>query len=117
MVLLKKHEATLYGKLKSFLLSRDIPSQFAHINSFRKNGMSVASKIGVQMNVKVHGVPWEVSTSNDYFRKKNCAFGGLSTSKGKKGYSVAFVGSANKSGTEYYSHYKVGVNRKEDIPN
>ena len=79
--------------------------------------MSVAENIGIQMNVKIHGVPWEVSTSNDYFKNKNCAFGGLSISKGKKGYSVAFVGSVNSSGSKYYSHYKIGVNRKGNIPN
>ena len=117
MFLLKKHEAALYGKLKYFLLCQGIPSQFAHVNTFKKNGMSVASKVGVQMNIKLEGVPWEVVTSNDYFRKKDCAFGGLATSKGKKGYAVSFVGSVNPAGTKHYSHYKVGVKRKEDIPN
>jgi hypothetical protein len=40
-------------------------------------------------------------------------YGGISISKGKGGYSVAFVGTTNNEGTKIYSACKSKVARKE----
>jgi hypothetical protein len=60
-----------------------------------KGAMSAASKIVIQMNVKVGAVPWQVQKRHDYLRKKNLMYGALSISKGSKGNTLAFVGTIN----------------------
>ena len=40
-------------------------------------------------------------------------YGAISTSKGKKGYTVAFVGTTNGTCTSVYSDCKVGIKKKE----
>ncbi len=57
--------------------------------------MSAASKIVIQMNVKVGSVPWEVQKKHDYFKGRNIMYGALSISKGAKGNTLAFVGTIN----------------------
>ena len=57
--------------------------------------MSAASKIVIQMNIKVGAVPWQVEKRHEYFKNRNIMYGALSISKGKKGYTLAFVGTIN----------------------
>jgi hypothetical protein len=44
--------------------------------------MSAASKIVIQMNIKVGAVPWEVQKRHEYFKGRNLMYGALSISKG-----------------------------------
>lgn len=78
--------------------------------------MSAASKIIIQMNVKVGAAPWEVQKRHDYFKKKNMMYGALSISKGKKGNTLAFVGTINDECTKVISDCKIGIKDKENIP-
>lgn len=43
-------------------------------------------------------------------------YGALSISKGKKGNTLAFVGTINSECTKVYSDCKVGIKDKENIP-
>jgi hypothetical protein len=61
----------------------------------KKGAMSAASKIVIQMNIKVGAVPWQVEKRHEYFKNRNIMYGALSISKGKKGYTLAFVGTIN----------------------
>lgn len=78
----------------------------------KKNPLSSASKIVLQMNIKI-GLPlWEVRKSSGYFQKQKIMYGGISISKGKKGYTVAFVGTTNNEGTKVYSACKTNILKK-----
>lgn len=57
--------------------------------------MSAASKIIIQMNIKVGKVPWEVEKAHPYFKDKKIMYGAVSISKGSKGNTLAFVGTLN----------------------
>jgi hypothetical protein len=61
----------------------------------KKGAMSAASKIVIQMNIKVGAVPWQVEKRHEYFKNRNIMYGALSISKGKKGNTLAFVGTIN----------------------
>lgn len=74
--------------------------------------MSAASKIVIQMNIKVGCVPWKVDKTNNYFNKKNVMYGALSISKGSKGNTLAFVGTINSDCTKVFSDCKVGIKSK-----
>lgn len=74
--------------------------------------MSAASKICIQMNVKVGATPWAVQTKHDYFKKRNCMYGAISLSKGSKGYTLAFVGTINNDCTKVYSDCRVNIQAK-----
>lgn len=78
--------------------------------------MSAASKIAIQMNVKVGSVPWEVQKRHAYFKDKKVMYGSLSLSKGKNGYTMAFVGTINNECTKVFSDCKIGIKDKENIP-
>lgn len=80
-----------------------------------KSPMSAASKIIIQMNQKVGGITWEVN-KNDYFAKHKSMYGAFSISKGKKGFTLAFVGTLNPENTKVFNFCKTGYRRKEDIP-
>lgn len=64
------------------------------------------------MNVKVGAVPWEVKKRHEYFKGKNVMYGALSISKGKKGNTLAFVGTINSDCTKVYSECQVNIKDK-----
>ena len=78
--------------------------------------MSAASKIGIQMNIKCGATPWSVEKSHEYFKKRNIMYGALSLSKGKKGFTLGFVGTISNDCTKIYSDVKIGIQNKEEIP-
>lgn len=43
-------------------------------------------------------------------------YGAFSISKGKKGFTLAFVGTLNSENTKVINYCKTGYKRKEDIP-
>jgi len=53
--------------------------------------MSAASKIILQMNQKIGGTIWEVYKEAKEFNTK-MMYGAFSISKGKRGFTLAFVG-------------------------
>ena len=75
--------------------------------------MSAASKIGIQMNIKMGSTPWSVEKQHDYFKKKNIMYGALSLSKGKKGFTLAFVGTISNDCTKIFSDVKMEIEKKE----
>ncbi len=64
------------------------------------------------MNAKVGCVIWEVLKKNPYFEKKKLMYGAFSVSKGKKGFTLAFVGTLNSESTKVFSMCKVGLKKK-----
>lgn len=90
------------------------PSQFIRKRTLGspKGALSAASKIIIQMNIKVGSVPWEVPKRHDYFKDKNLMYGALSISKGAKGHTLAFVGTINNECTRVFSDCKIGIKDK-----
>ena len=68
------------------------------------------------MNVKVGATPWEIKKRHPYFKGKNVMYGALSISKGKNGYTLAFVGTINDDSTKVFSDVKMGIKKKEELP-
>lgn len=107
--------------MKRFLTKElKIPSQVIRrrtlSNQQPARNMSAASKIILQMNAKI-GLPlWEVPETLDAFGKKNIMYGAISISKGAKGFTLAFVGTIDKTCTRVYSEAIVGIKKKEEIP-
>lgn len=64
------------------------------------------------MNIKVGAAPWEVTKAHPYFKNKNIMYGALSLSKGKGGFSLAFVGTINNECTKVFSDIKMGIPKK-----
>ena len=109
-------EERLYGPLKRYLINEaGIPSQVIKKRTVSKKGksaMSCASKILLQMNVKI-GLPiWKVIKKATYFKDKRVMYGAFSLSKGKNGFTLGFVGTTNDSSSDIFSESKVGIKRK-----
>lgn len=81
------------------------------VSNKAKNALSAASKIIIQMNQKIGGVAWEVKREK-YFDERKVMHGAFSISKGKKGFSLAFVGTLNNQNTKMFNQCKVGYHRK-----
>lgn len=117
----QKNEERFYPELKRFLTKKlKIPSQVIRkrtlSNPVQQKNMSSASKIILQMNAKI-GLPlWQVPETLNAFGKKNIMYGALSISKGAKGFTLAFVGTIDKTCTKVYSEAIVGIKKKEEIP-
>lgn len=77
--------------------------------------MSAASKIVLQMNAKIGGAPWLVGKTHEYFKGRTVMYGGISISKGKNGFTVAFVGSITDDLSKVFSFCKTGIKNKEVI--
>lgn len=90
-------EEKFYGPLKKFFVNEiQCANQFIRKKTLtQKNNFSAASKIVIQMNIKAGSVPWEVQKKHEYFKGRKLMYGALSISKGKKGYTLAFVGTIN----------------------
>jgi aubergine len=103
----QKGKSTLYDDIKRFLLTEyPIPSQVVLANTISKgkNLRSIVSKILIQMNAKLGGIPWAVD--NLPFMDKPTMICGLdvfhATNLGKKSV-LALSASINNSATIYWS--------------
>jgi aubergine-like protein len=88
----QKGKCTLYDDVKKFLLTEfPVPSQVVLVGTIAKgkNLRSIVSKVLIQMNAKVGGIPWAVD-------------GFHSTALGKKSV-LALTASMNQSATTYWS--------------
>ncbi len=82
-----------------------------------KNPLSTASKIIVQMNQKIGGTAWEIiQQEGAYTTKKKTMYGSFAISKGKKGFTLAFVGSLDANLTKVFCYCKTGFKSKDNIP-
>lgn len=116
---LNQYEEKFYGELKKFITNElQCPTQFIRKKTLNspKGAMSAASKICIQMNIKVGATPWEVKKKHPYFKNKNVMYGAISLSKGSKGFTIAFVGTINNECTKVYSDCQIGIKSKENIP-
>jgi len=120
VLLLNPFEEKFYGDLKRYFTTElNIQSQMVRkrtVSSKSKNPLSAASMILIQINQKIGGITWEVLRKSQYLDKKKMMYGAFSISKGKKGFTLAFVGTLNSENTKVYSFCKTGYKRKEDIP-
>jgi hypothetical protein len=118
VLFLQKHEEKFYGELKRFLtVHHKIPSQAIRrrtlANQIPARNMSAASKIVLQMNAKLGFPLWEIPESSRTFGKKKVMYGGISISKGPGGFTLAFVGTIDKTCTKVYSQAVIGIKKKE----
>lgn len=67
------------------------------------------------MSCKAGDAPWKVCSDLEYFKKKNFAYAAISSSKGKGGFTISFVGTTNYECTSVYSHYIMHMKRKDKI--
>lgn len=77
-----------------------------------KGILSIASKIAIQMSCKAGDAPWIVQQTVPYFKNRNFAYSAISSSKGKGGYTISFVGTTNNSCTQVYSSYILKIAKK-----
>lgn len=75
--------------------------------------MSIASKILIQIQAKLGGIPWEVCKKHPYFERKRMMYGALSFSKSKEAFTLAFVGTLNSEATQTYNECYTQLERKE----
>jgi hypothetical protein len=98
----KPEEEPLYGELKKFVsLAFNCPSQVVRRRTLSKNQkgvLSCASKIILQMNVKLGHALWSVPNTHPYWneRGKRIAVAGLANSKGKKGSTIGLVATTSQ---------------------
>jgi hypothetical protein len=115
---LKPNEEKYYGDLKKFvLLEFDCPSQIVRrrtLNEKTKGVLSCASKIVMQMNVKMGHPLWIVPNKSPHWKNNKVAVAGIASSKGKMGTSIAFVGTTDLELTKYFCDEK-RANQKSDV--
>lgn len=119
LFLVNPKEEKFYKELKKLAINViKRPSQFIKRRTLSnpKGALSAASKIAIQMNVKMGCTPWIVSKSHEYFKSRNVMYGAVCLSKGKNGYTLAFVGTISNDCTQIYSDVRVNIARKEEIP-
>lgn len=112
-------EEKFYGELKRYI-TNDLKVSCQGIRrrtiTKAKNPMSAASKIIVQMNQKIGGTAWEIIPEQGYTSKKKTMCGGIAISKGKRGFTLAFVGTIDTNFTRVFTWCKTGYKSKEAIP-
>jgi aubergine-like protein len=103
---------------KATLLDLGIPSQVLVQRTMGKNKMSVATKIGIQMNAKMRGAPWLMKipfsdlmiigydVSHDTKDKKK-SYGALVASLDSRGSKYFSAVSSHKSGNELSDNLKI----------
>ena len=94
-----------------------IPSQvlLKKTISNKNKALSIATKVAIQMSVKVGNAVWEIERNHKFFKDRIVLSGGLSISKNKKHYTLGFVGTINTKSTEIFSRFKGNIKEKEKI--
>ena len=95
-----------------------MPSQFIKRKSVEAKGKATAvvSKTLIQINEKIGGTAWEVMPSENGAIGESMAHGGIAISKGKKGFTLSFVGTINLNGTKFWNYSKTNYRNKDDFP-
>nr|AAQ74967.1 Twi2p [Tetrahymena thermophila] len=110
-------QSGLYSGLKKFLTSEaGIESQHVNPRSLQKNGMSVASKIALQIASKLGRRIWQVETPTGI--DKNTMIIGIETSmkKIKQQQVVGVVASIDKDFTKYFSDVEIRKDNDTTLP-
>lgn len=118
LILLKTKESKFYGIIKDALTNDlGIPCQVIQSKTISrgKSILSIAGKVAIQMSCKAGDAPWVIENRVPYFQNRNFAYAAISTSKGKGGFTISFVGTTNNLCSEMYSGYIVKMPRKEKI--
>jgi aubergine-like protein len=106
-----KFEANYYPKLKKELyLKYGANHQNVKKGSLRKNAMSVASKILLQINAKLGEPLWRIIRKHPELDKKKIVIGGMAIYHkliDKNKSCASFVGTTNPDMTKYYSNSKL----------
>jgi hypothetical protein len=115
---MKPSEKNLYGDLKKFITYEfNCPSQMATrkvLSPQSKSGLSAASKIVLQMNVKIGKCLWAVQNDHKIWQEATVAVAGIASSKGKFGTTLGFTGTTNEDLTKYFCECKI-LKKKEDL--
>lgn len=106
-----RYETGWYPKLKRELLAKyGANHQNVRRDTMKKNTMSIASKILLQINAKV-GLPlWKIQTGHPEIKGKRIIIGGMAIYHkliDKKKSCAAFVGTNNNDMTTYYTSSKL----------
>jgi hypothetical protein len=116
--LLKPNEQKFYSDLKKCVfLEFNCPSQVVRrklLSNQSKGALSAASKIVMQMNVKAGHPLWIVRNSHPVWKENTVAVAGLANSKGKKGTTLAFVGTIRDDLSNCFSDCKQ-LRKKDDL--
>ena len=67
------------------------------------------------MSCKAGGSPWIIENTIPYLANRNFAYSAISSSKGKGGFTISFVGTTKNDLSDVYSNYMVRVPKKEKI--
>ena len=118
LILLRPKQAIFYGQIKDLLTNEiGIPCQVMQTKTLSKGKgiLSITSKVAIQMSCKAGGAPWLVENHVPYFNKRNFAYSAISSSKGKGGFTISFVGTTNNSCSEVYSNYIIKIPKRQKI--
>jgi hypothetical protein len=61
------------------------------------------------MNAKLGKALWAIIPKHPFWKDKSIVYGGLSLSRGKKGHTLAFVGTYSRDLTKVYSNSKTNL--------
>lgn len=105
----------MYSELKRYLTNVvKVPCQCIRKKTLLngKGALSAASKILIQMSVKIGCTAWQVLQSHEYFDDKSVMYCGISISKGSTGYTLSFVGTLNSNSTKIYCDCRTNFQNK-----
>jgi len=114
MCIIPSKDKTKYDALKQLLcIRKPVPSQVvtARLIQTNKNQMGVATKIALQLNCKLGGVPWEVKIPMKGFMV--VGYDTYHESQKKNASAGAWVASTNHSCSQYYSQAAIHTGREE----
>lgn len=64
MCVVPSQRSDLYGAIKKWCCSNGKPSQVLVLNTIKKKGlMSICTKVAIQVNTKLGGIPWMIKTN------------------------------------------------------
>jgi len=113
----KKTDTVLYNPLKKMLIERyPVPSQvvLAQTISRGKNVRSICSKILIQINAKIGGVPWAVKGIPFFNRPAMVVGYDVHHQRGQKS-KLALVASINQTGSRYTSKVSIQEGENDEI--
>ncbi|XP_011300056.1 protein aubergine [Fopius arisanus] len=122
MCILTKNRADTYSAIKKKLcIDRPVPSQVVTARCFNPKGMmSIATKVAIQINCKIGGIPWTIhnplggvmvvgyDACHDT-NKRETDFGAMVASLDRKLSRYFSAVSAHKSGEELSSHFAANM--------
>lgn len=118
VVILPTDQADRYSKIKQHLIEQNVPSQCVKFGTIRNSSklMSVCTKIALQINTKMGGIPWRIEGIEGKLARMIIGIDICHDKLGKNKVPIAgFVASINSSFTRYFSK-TVETSGKNDSP-